>query len=538
MKLFPWFLGLCLMAAASCHAAPDQPSRIPEKVRLQLKWLHQFQFAGFYAALQQGYYREAGLEVEILEARPHESAVDVVSRGDAEFGVHGSDLVVERARGRPVRALAAIFQHSPMVLLARRDRGIDSLHDLANRRLLLGPDAAELAAYLKSEGVPYQLLRTQQSFDLKALLGGDVDAMPAYSTDQVFLLEQAGMAFSQFSPRAAGIDFYGDVLFTSDRELERHPERVRRFVEASLRGWYYALSHREELARHIYNQYSQRHSMEHLLFEAEETRRLMTPELVEIGHMHGGRWRHIADTFAELGMMPANYPLEDFLPPRETPQDYSRYYLILGISLLVLLLAVWISVYFSRLNRALRREVSERQRLQEDLERLAHTDALTGLPNRRFFMTQLAGELGRRQRYGHPLSLLMLDMDHFKRINDQWGHAVGDEALRLFADSVQCCLRTQDVAARLGGEEFAILLPETAENVARPVAERIRARMEQTPIATSEGNVNATVSIGVAEATDDDDLESLLRRADQALYAAKQQGRNRVLSSREVVPAT
>ncbi|MCP5277021.1 MAG: diguanylate cyclase [Thiobacillus sp.] len=535
MKMFTWIFAWILMGVATCQAAPGESASPVEKVRLQLKWLHQFQFAGYYAALSQGYYREVGLDVAILEAPAHESAVDVVSRGDAEYGVHGSDLVVERARGKPVRALAAIFQHSPMILLARRDRRIDSLHDLANRRLLLGPDAAELAAYLKSEGVPYQLSRTHQSFDLKALLEGDVDAMPAYSTDEVYLMEQAQVPYSQFSPRAAGIDFYGDVLFTSEQELQQHPDRVRRFVEATLRGWYYALAHREELARLIHADYSQRHSMEHLLFEAEQTRRLMTPELVEIGQMNPGRWRHIADTFAELGMMPANYPLDDFLQPREVPpQDYTRFYLTLGAAFLAVALAVWVSLYFSRLNRTLRREVAERQRLQEDLERLANTDALTGLPNRRYFMAQMVSELARRQRYGHPLSLLMLDLDHFKQINDQWGHGVGDEALRQFADSVQCCLRTQDVAGRLGGEEFAILLPETAEYVARPVAERIRARLEQTPVPTGNGPCVVTVSIGVAEVRKEDSVETLMHRADAALYAAKQQGRNRVVSSADL----
>ena len=532
MRIFAYLLGLFLLGTVPCQAAHAPVAQPLEKVRLQLKWLHQFQFAGFYAALQQGYYREVGLEVEILEARPHESAVDVVIRGDAEFGVHGSDLVVERAKGRPV---AVNFQHSPMILLARQDKGIDSLHDLAQRRLLLGPDAAELVAYLKSERVPYEVPRTHQSFDLKALMDGEVDAMPAYSTDEVFLLEQARIPFSQFSPRAAGIDFYGDVLFTSDKELARHPDRVRRFLDASLRGWYYALAHRDELVRLIYTQYSHRHSIEHLLFEAEQTRRLMTPELVEIGHMSQGRWRHIADTYAELGMMPANFPLEDFLYQRQSsPQDYTRYTLIVGASLLAVVLAVWVSLYFSRLNHALRREVSERRHLQEELERLANTDSLTGLPSRRFFMMQLASELARRQRYGHPLSLLMLDLDHFKQINDQWGHAVGDEALRVFADSVQCCLRTQDMAGRIGGEEFAIFLPETDETVARPVAERIRGKMEQAKIATADGNCVVTVSIGLTQAEDSDDLESLLRRADKALYAAKQGGRNRVMSSVDI----
>ncbi len=531
MKLLTSFAGVVLVLAISTQAWAVESAEPLQKVRLQLKWLHQFQFAGYYAALQQGYYREQGLDVAILEASPRESAVDVVARGDAEFGVHGSDLVVEHAKGKPIRVLSAIFQHSPMVLLARRDRGIDLLQDLANRRILLGPDSAELAAYLKSEGISYQLALTHQSFDLKALMEGEVDAMPAYSSDEVYLMEEAHIPYSEFSPRAAGIDFYGDVLFTSDQELKSHPDVVRRFVEASLRGWYYALSHREELANLIYTQYSQRHSIEHLLFEAEEVRRLMTPELVEIGHMTPGRWRHIADTFSELGMMPANYPLEDFLPPKEAPSDdYSELYAILGAALVAVALAVWVSLHFLRLNRTLRLEVSERKRLQENLERLANTDSLTGLPNRRAFMAQLQNELSRRKRYGHPLSLLMLDLDHFKQVNDQWGHGVGDEALRLFADSVQCCLRTQDMAGRLGGEEFAIVLPETSAEAAHPVAERVRARIEQIPVPTKNGRCNITVSIGLVEAGPMDDLESLLQRADQSLYAAKERGRNRIVS--------
>ncbi|HNQ03764.1 MAG TPA: diguanylate cyclase [Thiobacillaceae bacterium] len=526
-RLIGPILALLLLAGSPSLAA--QPM---QKVRLQLKWQHQFQFAGYYAALEQGFYREAGLEVEILEGRAHESAVDVVSRGEAEYGVHGADLVVERARGRPVRALAAIFQHSPMVLLARRDSQIDSLHDLANKRLLLGPDAAELVAYLRREGVPYQVIRQEQSFDLRALLAGAVDAMPAYSTDQVFLLKQAQLPYSLFTPRSAGIDFYGDVLFSSENELKRHPQRLRRFVEASLRGWYYALSHQEELARLIHTRYSQRHSLEHLLFEAEQIRQLMSPELVDIGHMSPGRWRHIADTFAELDMMPANFILDDFfLPPGGVHQDYTRYYLMIGTVFLALVLAVWVSLHFSRMNRALRREVAERQRLYEDLERLANTDALTGLPNRRSFLDQLGSELARRQRYGHPLSLLILDMDHFKRINDQWGHTVGDEVLRQFARTLRQCLRGQDTPGRLGGEEFAVFLPETSEEVALTVAERIRARTRDMAFATPQGECHATVSIGLTQAQDSDDMESLLHRADKAMYTAKADGRDRVVSS-------
>lgn len=531
-----FFVALVFLTPLSGHAQDASPTPTLEKIRLQLKWLHQFQSAGFYAAVDQGYYRQAGLEVEIQEAHPHESAVDVVLRGEADYGVHGSDLVVERAKGRPVKALAAIFQHSPMILLARRDRGIDSLHDLAGRRLLLGPDAAELVAYLRSENVPYNEPRTHQSFDLKALIKGEVDAMPAYSTDEVFLLDKAGIPYSQFSPRSVGIDFYGDVLFTRDQEAQAHPERVRRFVEASLRGWHYALSHREEIARLIHARYSDRHTLEHLLFEAEHIRRLMTPELMEIGHMNPGRWRHIADIYAELGMMPAGFGVNDFLlPSKAEPPDNSRFYVILAVASAVAALAVWVSLYFFRLNKALHEEVRERQRLQVDLEHLANTDALTGLPTRRYFMEQLEREVTRRERYQHPLSLLILDLDHFKRVNDRWGHAVGDEALKAFAETVQCCLRTQDIAGRIGGEEFAVLLPETGEGVARPVAERIRQRMGQNVIACPNGeSCRTTVSIGLAESLEGEAMGSLLRRADQALYAAKQTGRDRVVSVEEI----
>ena len=511
------------------HTRADEGPVPLEKVRLQLKWLHQFQFAGFYAAVQQGYYREAGLDVELLEGRANESAIDVVMRGEAEFGLHGADLIVARAKGQKVRSLAAIFQHSPMILLTRRDRGIDTLHELSNKQLLLGPDSAELIAYLKSENVPYKPPVTQQSHDLEALMKGEVDAMPAYSTDQVFLLDKANIPFSQFSPRAAGIDFYGDVLFTSDKEISKNPDRVRRFLEASLRGWYYALSHREEMARLIYTQYSQRHSIEHLLFEAEQTRRLMTPELVEIGYQNSGRWRHIADTFAELGMMPADYSLEDFIFERNQKEvDYSRYYWTVGIALFVVALAMWVSLYFLRLNRALRKEATERKRLQDNLEHLANTDELTQMPNRRAFMTQLEIELSRHHRYGNPFCLLMLDLDHFKQINDQCGHAAGDEALKMFANVVQCCLRSQDLAGRLGGEEFAIFLPETDVDMARVVALRIRDRLAQSPHPMPDCPVRVTVSIGVAAAMADDTLQTLLQQADTAMYAAKQAGRNRV----------
>ena len=162
---------------------------------------------------------------------------------------------------------------------------------------------------------------------------------------------------------------------------------------------------------------------------------------------------------------------------------------------------------------------------------LATTDFLTEAYNRRHFMQAVGQEIQRATRYGRPLSLLMLDLDHFKRINDLRGHAAGDEALKAFVVLARDLLRDQDVIGRMGGEEFAIALPETTLAAAQVVAERLRSGLEALEVPLSGGDpVRLSTSIGVAECkvTDGEGLEACLGRADAALYRAKAQGRNRI----------
>jgi diguanylate cyclase (GGDEF)-like protein/PAS domain S-box-containing protein len=174
------------------------------------------------------------------------------------------------------------------------------------------------------------------------------------------------------------------------------------------------------------------------------------------------------------------------------------------------------------------RDISERKQREAALETLAATDTLTGLPNRRSFLSRLEGTLAEARRsHGHGGALLMLDIDHFKRVNDTWGHAIGDEVLQHFADVVRQGLRRGDAAGRLGGEEFAVLLPATGLDDACALAERLRERVAASPAATGAGEVAVTVSIGVA-GFDGGSATSLLSRADEALYAAKGAGRDRV----------
>ena len=166
------------------------------------------------------------------------------------------------------------------------------------------------------------------------------------------------------------------------------------------------------------------------------------------------------------------------------------------------------------------------------LEQLAQTDPLTQLLNRRALTERINAEMERALRYDSSLSLLMVDLDHFKRINDTYGHLVGDDVLRDFAKLLTATIRTTDVVARYGGEEFLVLLPEADEAGAEHFAERIRAAVEKQEFGARVGHpaLKLTASIGVATfpAARIESLEDLLARADAALYRAKADGRNRV----------
>ena len=190
------------------------------------------------------------------------------------------------------------------------------------------------------------------------------------------------------------------------------------------------------------------------------------------------------------------------------------------------------------------RDVSERKALEEKLAALAMTDGLTGLANRRAFDEALSREWKRTLRRGSAISLLLLDLDHFKAFNDNYGHQVGDDCLRAVAATLSATLRDSDIAARYGGEELAVILPDTHSVAAEALAERFRAAVEAlgvTHCANPEGGGFATVSIGVATALSRDGgtiamPEGLLLSADLALYKAKHEGRNRTAATMLVAP--
>lgn len=180
-------------------------------------------------------------------------------------------------------------------------------------------------------------------------------------------------------------------------------------------------------------------------------------------------------------------------------------------------------------------DITERKQLEEELKCQAHFDYLTGLSNRRYFIEQAEAELSRAVRYESSLSLLMLDIDYFKQVNDTYGHQSGDIVLQTFAMVCQKMLRNVDIIGRMGGEEFAVVLPETGIEKIFEVAERIREVIADTEVSLPDGGkIHFTVSIGIATLADRClSIDSLLKQADQALYQAKESGRNKVAIATE-----
>lgn len=365
---------LLFSCAGSAHAAPD--SKPPERVTLQLKWLHQFQFAGYYAAQAKGFYSEEGLDVTIREGGADRPVIATVLKGDAHYGIGDSDLLINRINGQPLVALAAIFQHSPYVLLSRADRGIRAPSDLVGASVMLseGQGSIQLRAMLKREGIdPERVNILPQTWKLEDLIEGRVDAVSAYSTVEPALLRARGVAPATMRSLDYGVDFYGDILFTTETEAAKFPERTAAFLRATRKGWEYAFTHEQEIADLITGMKDIRQrglTQAALLEEAAQMRPLVLPDLVEIGHLNPGRLEATARTLASLGMVKADYSLAGlmFEPRTGLHPSLVRWLAgaVLGVVGLLALVLLW--------NLQMRRSVRERTR-QLQAEVLRRTEA-------------------------------------------------------------------------------------------------------------------------------------------------------------------
>lgn len=745
-------------------AADETASVQPlEKVTLKLKWFHQFQFAGYYAAKQQGYFQEEGLDVEIKERDFHENTIQQVIDGDVEYSISDSVLMLYQAKGLPIVIVAPIFQHSPQVLLTLASSGISSPYALKNKKMGFykkDADGFSVLAMLEQTGVSPTIQRTLKT-DINMLVRGEVDAIAGYSTNEAYFFHQHGIDINIINPMHYGIDIYGDMLFTSRQELANHPDRVAKMRRATIRGWQYAMQHKEEVARHILEHYSSAKSFEHLMFEARAIEEAMAFHTTPIGTLDEGRFQFITELFRKQGLIEngidltqgiyrsardeltftakekawlkahsvirvgvdrAYAPLEfidengqyqgmandlfklikqqtglefqpaldldwpqtlqaikdkkldvlsavistkarqdylDFTAPyfkapmviatREgTPyianfsqiegkqiavvKEYAAhdklkqfypdqplqlvaslkegleavssgraygfvdnvavvgYYIknsgltnlqiagelpfradiaiavrkdwpILQSILQKVLLQMsphqqaemtnqWLQVTYQKrynrwqlfaiitpillillvvifYNRKLKQAHQDLQKVNIALSVLSVTDHLTGIYNRQYLDQRLEEEISRVTRYPAPLSLVMMDLDHFKWVNDEYGHLIGDKILIQVTQEVQNNVRKTDTFGRWGGEEFILICPETDLAQATTLSEKVRQAIEDE---VYPEKIHQTISLGVAEYRPSEPVNDLINRADENMYQAKQQGRNQVVA--------
>ncbi len=312
MPFFRLIALLCLIMSSSPLLA--EPA---EQVSLQLKWLHSFQFAGYYAAKEKGFYAAENLDVTIHQRIPAISNIEQVLKNKSQYGVADTSLLEQRLNGKPVVVLASIFQHNPLIYITLKNSGIVSPYEFKGKRVMEDSyDNAPLQAMLYETGISAdEFIHLDNSLNADDLIAGKTDVMIGYLTDQVNYFKNKGVEINIIDPRNYGIDFLGDNLFTTEQEINRHPDRVQRFLRASLKGWDYALHHQEELIRIILNKYNpdNRLSAGHLRFEAQETVKMILPETIPIGHTDIKRFQRIADTYRQLGLIDSIDHLDDFI---------------------------------------------------------------------------------------------------------------------------------------------------------------------------------------------------------------------------------
>ncbi len=322
---------LLLLFAGTTSA---QAGKDLESLVLQLKWLHQFQFAGYYAALEKGFFAEEGLDVTLRERDLSQDNILQVLEGDADYGIADSILLLFKERGRGVVLVAPIFQHSPNVLMTLASSDIHSPKDLVGRRLAFYDNDTEginILAMLARQGVLDQgMIREPFNLDerLENLLAGRIDAATAYATNEPVRFREAGHAIRVLDPRHYGVDFYGDILFTHQQEAAHNPQRVAAMRRAVIRGWEYALDHKEEIVDLILEKYNtQNKTRAALLQEARGLELFISRHTVELGQLDRGRLDFMLELLDTLDFLEYQDTSLEKLVFESTPNSHSNLHL-------------------------------------------------------------------------------------------------------------------------------------------------------------------------------------------------------------------
>lgn len=378
--MFKNLIGTCLISLLIFSTLTARDSSKTDHVTLQLKWKHQFQFAGYYAAKIKGFYKEEGLDVDFIEGAPDKSASRAVLEGRADFGIADADILLDRLNGKPLILVAPIFQHSPFIILSLKDKNIIKPSDLIGKRLMISQSAEtdlQIKYFLLRQNVPASAIQSvKHTGNVRSLIENKADAMTAYISFDPMSLKKLGYEFNVLNGRMYGLDFYGDALFTSERMLKEKPEIVEAFRRAILKGWQYALEHKEEIVDSILTMESVRArgiDKEHLLYEADQIERLVHRRLVMIGHINPDRLQKMAEAYVELHLAKNYNRLAGFAYVSKDTADVQSLFKILTIVaviavLLILAAVVWITQLRLTVNKRtaeLTKEIKEKKIAEE-----------------------------------------------------------------------------------------------------------------------------------------------------------------------------
>jgi len=377
------FYLICLLLTVTVNAVAL------DKVVLQLRWDHQFQFAGYYAAEMMGYYEEAGLQVEIRGALDSgeklKQATTEVSSGRADFGIGAADVIIAREQGADLKVVASVFQRSASRFYLLKKNGPVTLHELAQKlrvaRVVNGLVDVEFQAMLRSEEIDPTLVKPYR-FEpgLDYFIAGEVDVIPGYLLGFPFDATKKKISYLSINPSHYGIDFCGDSIFTQGDLIRKKPQLVGNFVTASMRGWRYALQHPQEVIDYIEKNYQRVFHRDDLTnfnrFQAEQLPSLMEADILEPGYINPIRWRTMHKALTDAGLVNSSFDDLNMLwsPEEELPkiqQDKLFSFLSLALLVLAITLGALIALFIlkEKHKRNLQKNLAEYQKLYEKLRR-------------------------------------------------------------------------------------------------------------------------------------------------------------------------
>lgn len=289
-----------------------------KKVTIQLSWLNQFQFAGYYMAKEKGFYEELGLDVEI---KPFEFGIDIpkdVNDGKIDFAVGRETLILERIKNPNIVALYALFQSTPLILMSTKESGINHINDFSNKRIMTTIDDASevsLKAMIASNKIKLENLTfLKHTHNIDDLINKNTDVISAYISKSPYILQEKGVEYNIFDPKKYDFDMYSDMLYTNQNLINYDLNTVLLFKKASLKGWEYAYSNFEESVDVIYDKYNtQNLEKEELLYEAKELKKLSYFKTSNLGEIRKDKMQRIYDLYNVMGLISSTIDLDNFI---------------------------------------------------------------------------------------------------------------------------------------------------------------------------------------------------------------------------------